>query len=247
MEIRVINLTKKKLAAMPVAERRLLLLLGRSFNEINALKRLIAVLIRKDDPPHRVVDHAESGQVLIFLRLLVGTLHEAWELFRVRLQTNSVLSSKYLPLLSSEASDALENLKKQFGKGSPITAIRNKIAFHHKDDAELAETAFQVLDENQPWDFYLAKTTGMSFFYASELVVMAGALGLASKADGEKAQFKELCKLTMTMSDEILQLFENLITEIIAKSIGKVQGRIVELDAASFSKLSVPFFIDFSS
>ena len=75
-EIHCVHLTKRKLAAMPEAERSLLLLLGHASNEINVMSKLI-LMIRKDGPTTDLIDHVESGQALIFVRVLIGKLHEA--------------------------------------------------------------------------------------------------------------------------------------------------------------------------
>jgi hypothetical protein len=71
MDVHVAKLDKKQLAAMPVAERGLLLLLAHANNEINVLSKLI-LMMRKDDPPSRILDHVEAGQAFILMRLLTG-------------------------------------------------------------------------------------------------------------------------------------------------------------------------------
>src|SRR5947207_8391030 len=96
MEIHRIILTKNKLAALPQAERSLLLLLGHASNEINVLSKLILMVTRKDTPPSRIADIVEAGQVCVLLRVLVGQLHEAWNLFRKRLQADRPLFDKYV-------------------------------------------------------------------------------------------------------------------------------------------------------
>lgn len=79
-EIHRVNLTKAKLASMPQAERSLLLLLDHANNEINVLSKLI-LMARKDEPEIKLIDHVETGQVFIIMRVLIGKLHEAWLLF----------------------------------------------------------------------------------------------------------------------------------------------------------------------
>jgi hypothetical protein len=83
MEIHKVILSKEMLAEMPEAERTLLLLLAHANNEINVLSKLI-LMMRKDSAPSLIVDHVEAGQTFIIMRLLIGKLHEAWELFKTR-------------------------------------------------------------------------------------------------------------------------------------------------------------------
>jgi hypothetical protein len=188
-EIHRVNLTKAKLASMPQAERSLLLLLGHANNEINVLSKLI-LMARKDEPEIKLIDHVETGQVFIIMRVLIGKLHEAWLLFIRRFQADQALRTKYLPKLSPSATAAITELNQHFGRGSPLTAIRNAVSFHYTDDQNLVEENFQRLSETEPWEFYLSRTVGNSFYFASELVIAGGVNGLAmrkARGDGGRA------------------------------------------------------------
>jgi hypothetical protein len=85
MEIFQAKLSRAALAAMSEDERVLLLLLAHASNEINVISKLI-LMMRKDDPQTPIVDHVETGQIFILMRLLIGKLHEAWEMFKNRVQ-----------------------------------------------------------------------------------------------------------------------------------------------------------------
>jgi len=76
MDVNRVELDRKKLAAMPEAQRVLLLLLAHASNEITVLIKLI-LMMRKDDPPSQIHDHVETGQMFIMIRRLIGKLHEA--------------------------------------------------------------------------------------------------------------------------------------------------------------------------
>jgi len=82
MELHRVILTKRNLDALPQAERSLLLLLGHASNEINVLSKLILMVTRKDEAPSQIANNVEAGQACVLLRVLVGQLHEAWELFK---------------------------------------------------------------------------------------------------------------------------------------------------------------------
>ena len=90
MEVHRVNLTKARLAAMPAAERTALLLLGHASNEINVLSKLI-LMARKQPPAIQLVDHVEAAQTFVVMRLLIGKLHEAWELFKTRIQADATI------------------------------------------------------------------------------------------------------------------------------------------------------------
>jgi hypothetical protein len=101
MRVHRVNLTKARLAAMPIAERTALLLLGHAANEINVLSKLI-LMSRKQPPAIQLVDHVEAAQTFVVMRLLIGKLHEAWEMFKARLQADAQIRSKYLSAPTGE-------------------------------------------------------------------------------------------------------------------------------------------------
>ena len=127
-EIHSIDLTKRSLAAMPAAERKLLLLLGHATNEINVFQKLVLMSGQGAYAP-RLVDYVQAGQTLILMRTLIGKLSEAWDLFRVRFLKERQLADLYLPMLSDEAVAALEILKKHFGRLIPTPAEIDSWAF----------------------------------------------------------------------------------------------------------------------
>jgi hypothetical protein len=150
MELNRVILTKSRLAALPQAERSLLLLLGHASNEINVLSKLILMVTRKDEAPSQIANNVEAGQICVLLRVLVGQLHEAWELFKKRVQADRPLFYKYVPQLDNDGAAALANLNRHFGAGSPVTKIRNKVAFHYSDDDNLTEQSFQAVADTEP-------------------------------------------------------------------------------------------------
>jgi hypothetical protein len=254
-EIHRVNLTKRKLAAMSQAERSLLLLLGHANNEINVFSKLI-LMARKDDPEIKLIDHVEAGQVLIMMRVLIGKLHEAWLLFNRRFQADHTLRAKYLPKLSPSATTAITELNQHFGKGSPLTSIRNAVSFHYTDNQNLVEENFQRLPETEPWEFYLSRTVGNSFYFASELVIAGGVIGLAMGKSGaaaalgdlslDAAAFASLCDIVIKVSGRITELFGDLIGMIVMTSVGEdVETSTVEIpDGPKISAFTLPYFFD---
>jgi hypothetical protein len=252
-EIHQIDLTKQSLAAMPDAERKLLLLLGHATNEINVFQKLVLMSGQGTYAP-RFVDHVQAGQTLILMRTLIGKLCEAWDLFRVRFLRERQLAELYLPKLNAEAVAALESLKKHYGTQSPLMLIRSRFSFHYRDDDNLVEQSFQEIPADEAWQFYLSNIEGNCFFYASELVVQSGVIKLADRApndaepflDATARNFAALCELTITVSGQILVLFGECIKEIVSHSLPDTQSiGAVELPGLpALSELQIPFFVD---
>jgi hypothetical protein len=251
MDVHVAKLDKKQLAAMPVAERGLLLLLAHANNEINVLSKLI-LMMRKDDPPSRILDHVEAGQAFILMRLLTGKLHEAWELFKSRVQSNRAIATTYLPRLQPEGAEALKALNAHFGAGSALSAIRNKISFHYSDKANLTEANFQQLAESEPLQFYLTKTVGNSFYHADELIAQMGAISLMKApapanphdtASAEVRAFAALCREIVEVSGHITELFGELIAMLAESAVNELVPEQVP-DGPKLSTFSLPYFFD---
>ena len=194
-------------------------------------------------------DDVLQGQTLILMRVLIGKLHEAWELFKGRFQSDRALSHKYLKLLGPEATAAIKYLNRSFGKGSVLTEIRSKLSFHYMDKDDLIEPSFQDLTTNQAWDFYLS-SVGNSFYYASELVVSRSVSALA-KGDVEgdenfqlrdQNQFQQICAETIRVAGEITILFRDCIERIIQRNFGEIEQPITEIKVPQLSTLRIPFF-----
>ena len=252
VEIHRVIFAKKQLADMPKEERSLLLLMGHATNELNVLSKFI-LMMRKDDPSTQIEDYTEGGQVFIIMRVLIGKLHEAWELFRARAQSNKGISEKYLKNLEEEPSNALKALNDYFGKKNAVTEIRNKVAFHYKDKEGLFEENFQRLPETEPWEFYLSRTHGNTFYYASEMVATGSALSLAGKIDeneqaslaGDIKAFSELSNTVLDVSRHITTLFSYLISDILVAHVPEPEVKMEKFEnSPKLSEFALPYFFD---
>lgn len=120
LPIQIHNLRK-----LSAEERVLLILLGYSANQIMMLQKLI--WFGAHGPPSHGNNEVELlgslAQSQMLLRLLVGVLSESWRVISTR-YLQSTLGREYNGLLDASGTQALENLKQQFGKSSLITKIR---------------------------------------------------------------------------------------------------------------------------
>lgn len=252
IEIHRVIFKKAELAAMPKDERSLLLLMGHATNEMNVLSKFI-LMMRKDDPPTTIEDYTEGGQIFIIMRVLIGKLHEAWELFKARAQSNKDISEKYVKKLEPEAAEALKALNSYFGRKNAVTEIRNKVAFHYKDKEGLIEENFQRLPDTEPWEFYLSKTHGNTFYYASEMVATGSALSIAGKID-EKEQaslaedikaFSDLSNQVLEVSKNITTLFSWLISDILTAHVPEPEVKTEKFEQGpKLSEFALPYLFD---
>jgi|SRR5579871_2056470 len=249
MEINRVILTKAKLEELSKTERTLLLLLGHASNEINVFTKIL-LLMRKENVPSKLMMHAEAGQVFIMLRVLIGKLHEAWMLFKTRAQSDKRIAEKCLVHLPPEAKQSLEVLKKHFGTQSPLTRIRNKVAFHYRDDDDLTEKNFRLLPETDPWEFFLSNNPYHTFFLASEMVLAWSMIGLvpgpgSSDEMSDHEAIAKLIQLVASVSTDILKLFVALMAIIISRSIPDVKMVREQVpDGPQASAITIPFFFE---
>jgi hypothetical protein len=153
--------------------------------------------------------------------------------------------------LSPDANTALNSLKRHFGRGSPLSAIRNKISFHYSDKENLTEKNFQQLAESEPLLFYLSKTVGNSFYHAGELVAQSIAIHLRTAPaagpndDGprEARAFNALCSDVIAVSRDITELFGDLIGILSKDACSQITMEQIA-DGPKRSTFSLPYFFN---
>ena len=113
LKITRIALPKEQMQRLTASERSLFLLLGYASNQINALWKLV-VVATNEGPTDPVEEKVSGAQTQIFVRLLIGIMREALKLIEKRF-LGSTLGKEYVPRFSTEATGALNRLKKRFG------------------------------------------------------------------------------------------------------------------------------------
>lgn len=250
MRIYSAKLPKGHLTRLPEADRSLFLLLGHVSNEINVLQKLM-LMMRQDDPPSRVVDIVEAGQVMIIMRILVAKLHEAYRVFNERVQGDAAIRERYNVRGEWSGRELLRELNARFKQGSLLTRIRDKLASHYVDEDRLLEASFQALADDEPWELYLSETVGNSFYYASEMVAMKAALDLvaADPVPDEKpdeTNLKALFNESLEVANVVMKLCQVIMIEILEKSIaGELVMEPIDIGKPpKLAALHLPFFVD---
>jgi hypothetical protein len=176
--------------------------LGYASNQINALWKLVIVATndRTKDPIEEKVSAAQSQ---IFVRLLIGIMREALKLIEKRF-LGSMLGKEYVPLLSTQATQALDRLKKRFGAPDKFVVIRDNFAFHHPslDDMEAAfQLAVKSDGDDTDWCMYLNDGLLNTFFFASDHVLVHGMANAMSETDVNEAHRKLLGDIAPIAND----------------------------------------------
>jgi fructose-specific component phosphotransferase system IIB-like protein len=180
---------------------------------------------------------------------LVVEQQEAWRLVEDRFLKRP-LGREYMPLLDRPAADALERLKKRFGKGSGLSTIRNNYAFHHPGiddiDAAFEKAAAEVNSEEADWAVYFNKALLNTSFFVSDYVFVHGMADALSEPDVNEAHRKLMGEMAPVAND--LSEFEfgfaatifkrHVGSELIMKIVAKVD------DAPDIDDIRYPFFVE---
>ena len=245
-----IPVPKEPLRKMPKDERVLFLLMGYASNQLSMLQKLLNFSTNRT-PDVEVEQHATGAQTQMLLRLMVGTLHEAWELVTTRFIKNP-LAKDYLGSLDPAGQQAFDALKQQFGRSNLLNAVRNNYAFHYpsNDEAEAAfEAAFSDGELDDYWNLYFSRHGFNSLFFLSDLIFVHGI--------GKKVGGIDLEQTQSTLMSEVSAASANLIefarafvaaawvkhfgAEMVAKDIVTVS------DAPDVDEVWLPFFVEIST
>jgi hypothetical protein len=149
IEVYRIPIPKERLRALPKDERVLLLLLGYVSNQVLMLQKLL-IYATTLDPKDEVEQHATGVQTQMLVRIAVSAAFEAWRLIETRFLSNP-LAKDYMGRLDRDGLQALEELKRHFGKSALLLAIRNNFGFHYPETAD-AEAAFLAAADDPGFD-----------------------------------------------------------------------------------------------
>jgi hypothetical protein len=104
-------------------------------------------------------------------------MREALKLIEKRF-VGSTLGKEYVPLLSTQAKEAVDRLKKRFGAPDKFVVIRDNFAFHHPTLEDM-EAAFQLAVKSEgddtDWCMYLNDALLNTFFgyaFAPEVIAL---------------------------------------------------------------------------
>jgi hypothetical protein len=227
----------------------LFLLLGYASNQINTLWKLV-IIATNEGTKDPVEEKVSGAQTQIFVRLLIGIMREALKLIEKRF-LGSTLGKEYMPLLSTQATEALDRFKKRFGAPDKFVVIRDKFAFHHPTMEDM-EAAFQLAGKSDgdetDWCMYLNSALLNTFFFASDFVLVHGMANAMGEIDVNEAHRKLLGDIAPIAND--LSTFAFGFAEaIFIKYFGELTATMVAeiKDAPNVEDMRLPWFVETTS
>lgn len=244
MIIYKLTVTKKQLNLFPEKERILFIQIGHLANELTILTKLL--IYAHTDSDREIIRRAYTTQASLIARICIGKLSEGWRLLEDNLFA-SKLSRKYETKLSEYGSEALQNLKKYFGKKNLISKIRNKFSFHNPSSEDIKKRLGSIPDEAE-LHLYLGTEVANSNYYLSEEIISTAMLNCVESDTLQQAMdrmYKELLEVSgwfvefcghcmVALSEEYWGQHKHKLTveQIYVKSQGNVRD------------FTIPFFVE---
>ena len=247
IEVYRIPVPKDRLRALPKDERVPLLLLGYVSNQVLMLQKLL-IYATKVDPKDEVEQHATGVQTQMLVRIAVSAAFEAWRLIETRFLSNP-LAKDYIGHLDRGGLQALEELKRHFGKSALLPAVRNNYGFHYPETAD-AEAAFQAAAEDPAfddmWKVYFSQHGFNSLFLFSDAIFAHGIAAQIGATDLVSLQQKLMDELREA-SMNVVQFAQAFFAVAWIKHFGDVIDAqdVVKIEGAPpFDEIMLPFFVE---
>jgi hypothetical protein len=242
-----VPVSKNGLRAMSQRERSLFLLLGFAANQITLLSKL--VIFSTNKTPDGVEQSLSGAQSQMLARLLIGVLHEAWELIR-RQFLESKIGKDYQPRLDAGGREALERLKKHFGGSNVLAKLRNNYVFHHPYDVKMMDAAFESAATDPAWDgewnWFFSHSNFNSFYFMSDVVALHGIMNAVGETDLVAAQTKIMGDVSQ-VSQDMTQFIMALTAALWIRHFGpEMTGEVcAKIEAApGVFDVWIPFFVE---
>jgi hypothetical protein len=208
------RLKKEFLLSLPEEERKIFFSLGHIGNEVNALHKLL--LWSSDfSSDNQAVVQGQISFSLMFVVLLAGKLKEAHKLITQRFLSSSV-GKTYESELSPEGRQALESIKRYFGRKNVIDQIRNSFAFHYVPDA--IDAIDSVLpDVPDDLELYLSQTENANTLYYFSEVLANRALLISMGEQDLAAAMSRLIADVLSVAKSVLKFSEHFMARFVEK------------------------------
>jgi hypothetical protein len=182
MEMFKFTLGWEQLDKVPEDERVLALMLGKLFNDISILGKLL-LWVRVDENEIDIERHGRAAQMFMLLTFLAGKLVEGWELLGVQ-YFKTKLSATYHPWLGEAGQHTLDELKAYFSKDNVLRTTRRQHAFHY--DPDVVREDYANVPREEPCDIFLSQPPSGNLFQVSEAVASGSLLRMIGDGDGHK-------------------------------------------------------------
>jgi len=239
-----ISLSPEQLKLIPQSKRRLLVLVAHAANELSVLSKLFHFMAGPSSDV-AILMQAENMQALVIGRLLAGKIYECWNLLKSAFFGNAI-SKDYEQKFDPEASAALSQLKKYFGRENITATVRNGHTFHYSLDQ--VDGDFNTLTEGDALDIYLAKSVTNTLYVFGDTI--AGRAMLEGIKPGAHQEGYEALLLETSLAVKHMQTMIDTIMDLcFQKHLGGnlyvLGAKMIKIKGAPDSQtVKIPYFIE---
>jgi len=239
-----LRIDKSDLLSIPEVERTFFLALGHASNEINALTKML--YWSAGTPAGTVAEyHGRYSSMILFIRLLVKTLCESWEVFD-QYFFGKAFSRYYESRLPNKPSVALENLKDYFSSINSVMTIQKYHDFNYSPfevDANLPVVEDELV-------LYFERDVVLNNLYFLSELISGNALFTTLAEQNLKHTFDSLAKELFQVSSWFSQAAAGIMKLILRRYASGEQSDFSEEIKISqhreFDEVVIPWFTDFS-
>ena len=244
VRIHHVTLSRKQLDLVPEPERRLLVLMAHADNELNVLSKLFHFSARaKSKTP--ILMQAENTQSMVLGRVLTGKIYECWKLMQSAFFRTEI-SKKYEPQFDAEASEALDGLKRYFGRNNVIETVRNGHAFHYSP--EQIDAGYQTLVDGDPLEVYLSQSNANTLYAFGDTIAGRAMLEAIKPGDHQRAfemLVDETTKAVARINTVIGAAMAICFKTYLGDDLYALGAKVIDIEGAPDSQtVSIPYFVE---
>jgi hypothetical protein len=156
------------------------------------------------------------------------------------------ISKKYESQFDTEASEALDALKRYFGRDNVIAKVRNGYAFHYSP--EEIDAGYRTLAEDDPLEIYLSESNANTLYTFGDTIAGRAMLEAIRPGDHKKAfemlvdeTTKAVARLNIVISATMMTCFN----AYMGGDFYSLGPNIIEIKGATDSeRFSIPYFFE---
>lgn len=172
---------------------------------------------------------------------LSSKLFEAWNMIKNDFFSSGI-SRQYDPLLSDDAKESLEEIKRYFATDNIIKKMRNKFVSHL--DSDEINNSFDTTPADEVFELYFSETYANCFFYITNIMISYNILNTIDESNHTKA-LETLFDEVLT-NTKLLQRFLGTCVQLVEKKYlsNSKREEITITDGPSIDEISVPWFVE---
>lgn len=244
MNITKLTLTKKHIDLLPEKERIFFIQLAHLSNEITLLTKLLILSNNKSET--EVINKAYAMQSSLIARMSIGKLHESWRLLE-KYFFASKLCKVYEPKLAEDGFQALQKLKKYFGKNNLISDIRNNFSFHYPSFDEIKKQLKAIPDDTE-FQLFLGNDYVNNNYYMAEEIITNLMLNYVKKTTLQEAMF-DIFDVLSQVSGWFIVFGQYCMFAFLDEFMGDVEDKlkmqILKVESqGDIDEIKIPYFVD---